>query len=461
MKYYKTACLLLLFFAVRTITAQKSITLENIRCFSTMGPVMNYWRSDEVKRTFLSDLGAILLKRQDLILTNTEKLPVEILTTGSGAVSDKIVFSDTDTSHLHLYLDIFELDLNNFMFLAKEATPDSSLQAKLVGMVVCKAHVLNGQKDLLFSEEIHVAVTPGESTGIGVEYNSYSSAGKLPGSSRAFTLLLSKALNLLLDPENNLELVEMKVPPAYVADNYILGKTSDQPRVFVSTKKGVSVYNYLGSQEMIRMDDPLYEQIVVKGKRARVYVPMVSDAIEHAKNGAASDFVFLRQDCRDVIRNRNYLLKLMVQVDPDFISSGAKTVFSNYLEEKIHFLLNEKDTVAAFTIRKNVLNTEGRKLFLNQVSNGIDTSSIFQVDNRRSEWAVRYNYVVNGTIAGKDFTILFAGSTNRLKEFMLNGKTVCIAEGGNTPGKFIMFDNSVSPELLNQLFMIAFNAFFE
>ncbi len=461
MKHSKTACLLFLLFSAPFLKAQKTVTLEKVRCFSNLGPVMNYWRSEEIKRAFITDLSSSLLQKQQLILKDTLNWRVDIVSTGNGAANEKIAFADTDTSHFHLYLDIFELDLNSFMYLARSGLPDTSLQEKIVSMFVFKASILNSQKLPVFDEELHVAITPGETSGIGIEYNGFSGFGKLISSPRSFTQLLGKSIAILLNPDNPLELVEIKVPTAYVADNYILGRTAGYPRVVVNTKKGISTYNFMGSQEMIRLDDPLYEQIVVKGKRARPYSQAVLNAIQRAKNGAASDFIFLRQDCRDVIRNRNYLLKLMVQIDPDFMSSGTKTIFSNFMEEKIHYLLSEKDTVAAFTIRKNVLNQEGRKLFLNQVSNGLDSSSLFQVESKRSEWAVRYNYVVNGNIAGKQFTILYAGSTNRLKEILLDGKRICIAEGGSTPGKFVLFDTTLAPEMLNQLFMIAFNGFFE
>ena len=184
------------------------------------------------------------------------------------------------------------------------------------------------------------------------------------------------------------------------------------------------------------------------------------NAIRNAKNNQASDFVFLRQDCRDVARDKNYLIKLAVQIDPDFRANGPKTVFTNFLEERIHYLLNDKDTVASFTIRKNLLNTEGKKIYLNQVSNGSDVNSIFRMDNT-SEWMIRYNYTLSGIINGKYFSILCAGTDNSVKEFYLEGKMVCVSEGGNSLKKFVVIDASLNAELLNQLFIIGFNAFIE
>ncbi len=451
--------LLLLVVFAEPVFSQKKVTLEKVRCFSTTGPVMNYWRSEEVKKAFLTDLASSLMRHQGIVLPDTSQVRVEFLTNASAIGSAAPEFTDTAAGLLHLYFDVYELDMN-FFSLARKVYTDTNLQKRAVSVFVLKATMLNGQKKNVFEEELYVSVTRGESTGIGLPYNSFNAYGKLPASVKGFSGLLGKGIDILLDPDNEIQLVEMKVAPAYIADNFILGRAVDQPRTLVTTQKGVSRYTYAGKVEIIRLGDPLFEDIIFSGKKAQVYPASVMAAIRRSSNFETSSFVFLRQDGRDVARDKNYLIKIMVQIDPDFRVSGPKGMLTNFIQEPIHYLLSEKDTVATFFIRKNVLNEEGKKLYLNQVSNGVDLNSILRLDIG-SEWTVKYNYVITGTIGRKSFRITFTGSDNSLKEFYLDGKMVCIAEGATSLNKFVVFDTTVAPELLNQLFLIGFNAFTE
>ena len=96
------------------------------------------------------------------------------------------------------------------------------------------------------------------------------------------------------------------------------------------------------------------------------------------------------------------------------------------------------------------------------MTNGFDTLT-YQTNPgyQAAPWDVVYEYIVKGTMAKQDFTIKYSGIRNTIKEFYLNNTLVCIAQGKFSPEKFVLFDASLSPELLNRLFMIGFNRFFE
>ena len=459
MKNKQIAFSLLLIIFVQGVTAQKKVILEKVRCFSSTGPVMNYWRSEEVRKTFITDLRTSLQKHQDIILPDTSQVRLELLNNNNNNASASPAYTDTASDLLHLYVNVYELNLNYFFSLRRDFA-DTNLQKRATSVFVLKAQIFNGQKNTVFDEELYVAVIRGESAGIGLEYNSFNAYGKLPASLKGFSGLLGKGMDILLNPKNEMQLVEMKVAPAYIADNYILGKTGDLPKVFVTTDKGVSRFTYNGKVEILRLDEPLYEEIIFTGKKQKVYPPLIMNAIRASKNYEASDFIFLRQDGRDVVRDRNYLIKLMVQIDPDFMSNGPKAAFTNFIQEPVHYLTDEKDTLATFVIWKNIMNQEGKKIYLNQVSNGADLSSIFRLETG-SEWNVRYNYVINGKLANKSFRILQTGSDNSLKEFYIDGKLVCIAEGATGLKKFVVVDTTLPVEVLNQLLLIGFNGFTE
>ena len=255
-------------------------------------------------------------------------------------------------------------------------------------------------------------------------------------------------------------MIEIKATPAFIGDNYILPKTMGYPRTYVLTTKNIAQYRYQNKQEMIRLGETMYEEIRIKGKKAEKYPDSLTAAIKKTEHFSTSDFVFLRQDCRDVVRDRNYLLKMVVQLDPDNPPALPLLAFTNFLSGNFHYLLNEKDTLAAFTIQKSVSDPV-KKLYANKVSNGFDSASFYSIQAKNTYLPVVYDYVVKGKLSQQDFSIQCSGFPNTMKEIYLNEKLVCIAQGKFSPEKFVVFDASLSPELLNQLFMIGFNRFFE
>eukprot|EP01136_Pigoraptor_vietnamica_P018108 Opistho-1_new@64266 len=104
------------------------------------------------------------------------------------------------------------------------------------------------------------------------------------------------------------------------------------------------------------------------------------------------------------------------------------------------------------------------KIYPNTITNGYDStgfSTLPAFGNQQAEWPVMYRYVLNGSLAGTPFRIKCSGFDNSLREFFLADQLVCIAQGKFNPEKFVLFDASLSPEKLNQLFLIGFNRFLE
>jgi hypothetical protein len=55
---------------------------------------------------------------------------------------------------------------------------------------------------------------------------------------------------------------------------------------------------------MIRMGEPVYEEILLKGKKRTNTRMILQPPLKNANHYASSDFVFLREECRDVIGTR-------------------------------------------------------------------------------------------------------------------------------------------------------------
>ncbi len=455
-------CLLFLL-AVQTVPAQQKIVLENLRLYNLNGPLLRYLQSPEIKQTIATELNQLLGQKMNGQLTNTNDLPIELLDFNFVVPVIKPVFADQDPHLLHLYLDFIEADPYFFFRYDKENEIDSATQKRVKTVFILKAYVFSADKKLVQSELLNVLISVAETPGIGNLYNLGIRFTELSVTPKTFTELFKKCTSVLLDTANDLSAIEVKLQPAYLADNYLLPKTLNRSRTFVSTQKNISSYLLGRQSEMIRMGEPLYEEMLLKGKKAQKYPDQITAAIKATENFAKSDYVFLRQEGRDVLRDKNYLIKLCTQIDPTDIPADRNLLFTRFLPGNFHYLLQENDTLAQFSILKEVTE-KANKIYPNIITNGYDStgfSTLPAFGNRTAEWPVVYRYVINGSLSGLPFRIKCSGFDNSLREFFLGDQLVCIAQGKFNPEKFVLFDASLSPEKLNQLFLIGFNRFLE
>lgn len=466
MSHKKIIISLLLLFLVSGIVAQKTVVLEKIRCQSFNVPLTTYLRDNEVKKNIASQLNNTLLQQRLLPLSDTTTVNIEFLPLGKEIKNVKPDFTDTDASHLHLYIDFFEVEpFSFFSQTANSYPPDSNMLKKAGTVLMIKAMLLRPDKTVAFNEELSIIISPANTPGIGTIYENGIVYGDLAITPKSFTELVKSAVAFLFNPKNESAVVEMSIKPAFFSDNYILPKTYKQPRLYVNTIKEVSTYNYQGKGEMIRFGQPVYNEILIKGKKALTYPGDLTKAIKSTWHYSSSDFVFLQQESRDVLRDKNYTLQLVTHVDPDptyapygFI--GEKFMFTNFLAGRFHYLFLEKDTLARFEINRSYTEREN-KYYPNHITNGFDSTVYHLPTTFVNETEVVDNYKISGTIGNNPFSIKCSGRTNTVKEFFLGDVLVCIAQGKFVPEKFVIFDASLSPELLNQLFIIGFNRFFE
>lgn len=462
MNMRKIILFLLLTICVHFSQAQKSIVLEKFRCFSATGMIMSYFKDETVRKTFAAQLSKALFQFHQLPLADTNNIPnIEYLNSIGDLVPTTVTYTDKENASLHLYIDLFEMGPDDFFGFPDNSPTDTSVRQRTRSVFLIKASLLRADKTVAFSEQLNVVVSESKTTGIGILYKLSVPDGRprqVVATPKGFVELLKAAFNILFDPKNQMEMVEMKVSPAFLGENYIVGNAMNKPRIFVTTSKNISTYRYKETGEMIRMGEPVYEEILLKGKKAQKYPDDITDAIKKTPHFSSSDFVFLREECRDVIRDKNYLLKLTTEIDPGFMLTPPYT-FTNFLYGNFNYLILEKDTIARFSIQKKALD-RNKKIFLTKISNGNDTS-FFVLNNANVEFNVKYDYVAEGILNNQEFTIKCSGFTNTMKEIYLDKKLVCIAQGKFSPEKFVVFDASLSSELLNQLFMIGFNRFFE
>jgi hypothetical protein len=165
----------------------------------------------------------------------------------------------------------------------------------------------------------------------------------------------------------------------------------------------------------------------------------------------------LRQECRDVYQDKNYIIKIATEIDPYSTASSKKELFSDFLSGEVHLMLEGKDTVAIFTINKNI-GDPNKQVYLDKTTNGMDSSSMAKVSKKDFPFQVTYDYQLTGKIRGERFTIQSFWN-HEMKEMYLNNKLIGIVKGKTDPENFIIVDESSNASIMKELFLIAYNKF--
>ena len=201
------------------------------------------------------------------------------------------------------------------------------------------------------------------------------------------------------------------------------------------------------------MGEQLFDEIWVKRKLVdSTASPLLLNKIKETGNTASSDFIYLRQECRDVYQDKNYTIKIATEIDPYSTASSEKELFSNYLSGEVHLMLEGKDTAAIFSITKNK-GDPYKRIYLDETTNGMDSSSIAKVSKKEFPFQVGYDYQLTGKIRGERFTIQSFWN-HEMKEMYLNNRLVGIVKGKTDPENFIIVDDSSNASIAYNKFLL-------
>ena len=220
-------------------------------------------------------------------------------------------------------------------------------------------------------------------------------------------------------------------------------------------QNNVSKFNYNKQQQIIRWGEQLYKKIILSGKNKTALPDSVLMALKKEVAASNEDKLILLQDARDVVLDKNYLLTIIAYLDNDFMDrTQVKIVKGN-----LHTLTLNNDTIARFNIDKDIIDTS-KKVFTQQITNGVDNNSIFTIDSSGTTISLLHDYIINGRILNQSFKICISGQ-HYLKEFYLDDRLVCVANGDKALERFVILDESIPNSLLNALLIIGLNAYLQ
>lgn len=123
-----------------------------------------------------------------------------------------------------------------------------------------------------------------------------------------------------------------------------------------------------------------------------------------------------------------------------------------------HKILEDKDTIGSFSITTGGFD-KTKLFYTNRISNGIDTTSITQINETTAPISVIYDYRVNGIMREHRFNILIYAN-HYIREIWIDGILVATVFGDSFPEKFVLSSTINNLPLLNFMILFSYQSFF-
>ena len=442
-------CLLLL--AGFQVPAQKKVVIEAIRSFSMFGPSMYYLEDTAVQSSIKNKLSAILDKYYNLSLSN-QSLPIENYTSTEALKNNVGKFSNTDTSTWHLFVEVYEYDPISFLTGSALEAPDSTIISGASSIFQISCILTNGLQEIVSNQSVFSAITNTETAGFGIRPKNIFLTKK------SFASVIQVGLQMSLNPDNETLVADIKAPAVYYADNFMMGYIKNTSKILVNPIKDSWSFSLLDNAEVLRMGEQLFDEIWIKRKLIDSSASeLLIKKMKETGNTASSDFIYLRQECRDVYQDKNYTIKIATEIDPYSQASSKKEIFSDFLQGPLHMMLQGKDTAAIFSINK-LVGDPFKQVYLDKTTNGIDSSSTARVSKIDYPFQITYDYQLTGKIRGEQFTIRSFWN-HEMKEIYLNNRLIAIVKGKTDPENFIITKDFKDAIMIKELLLIAYNKF--
>lgn len=440
----KTIAIIILTFSIINAKGQSTIYPGNFRYISAFGPLMNYWADTITQKEFTKTLDSLLIVKRNWTLNKNNNFQFAPLKNNASPTSIN--------NYPLLNINFIEYSTLAYIKQFKLEIADTNFTKEIVSVLRLEVRLENNSQSGLFEKSLDIYVRKGQSIGIGIPINNLNFTKK------GMLETLKKSFAILFDSTTTNEAIELRVAGAFIGDDFVLNKTRGLPRIQVSTTKGISKFKYHGEDQLMRWGEQLYREVILKGKNKTIISDNLTNAFDRITSKDDTKPIFLIQEGRDIVANQNYLLQLAANIGADPNSYFPRPIVS-IIPGNFQVLMNEKDTLVVFDIQINKIDSS-KKILLHQVTNGVDTSSITNMTESTNEVPLMYDFLVSGKINKDHFAIKISGD-RYLREFYLNNQLICIANGNLAPERFVMIDDTIPAALLNKLFIIGFNSFFQ
>jgi|GEM_PF-890517 len=440
--------------------AQKKVIFEKMRCYSMLGPSMQYLENPQNQQSIARQLSQTLLQEQQLQISDSLHLPIDLVSKEELTNPFTFTFKNADTGTLHLYFDCIELASNNYFNQNPEMLADSNLIRRSESVLQLNYYIINYKNQLVSQGGLAVSLVSNFTRAIGIPYQRIFVDNKtytLATTAIGFTETIRKSVQYLFNTANESELIEMKVPPAFVNTNFITDTTYRTGQLIIpSFEKKAWEYTLSEGTQIIRYGEhkafliPLTNKKLATASPFKAYWTLLKD-----ENTNGTEYFVFKNNFREVISNSNYEMLLVTSVS----NNGSGLPLVKTMNKPVNFLLKETDTVAVFSIRKEPGSKDTCTLLPYQVYNGLESAGLFSLSLPNNPIPFVSAMEIEGMIENQPFLIKLKGSAMDWKEIILNGDIVAWVMGMDRPEKIFIKNNSLAANTLNQLCMIAFSPF--
>jgi hypothetical protein len=433
--------------AVLSLQAQTIAKPGNFHCISIEGPMMQYWSNPLVLQQFKEALNQQLGAHKNLSLGNQdyEFTQLNNFRDFSSQQINTVTAPVVNFKMAEYSAKVFWNQINNNQPL------DSNLFS-IQSVVIMELSIQQPAPAPTYTKSLEVYIKRAKANGIGVPF------GNLHFSAKGFAELMKKSVEILLDSTIDTEQIEIKASPPFMGDNFIIGAIANAPKINIESKNLFSKYQLKGQSELIRWDEQRFLEIILKGKNRTQLSPEITKAVENSvRDHGSAIHVFLLQDARNIMLNKNYQLIIPARISANNAYSTAGMPQVEPLEGNNNYLLNEKDTIAKFSIEINKKDFT-KKLYPHIATNGIDSSSAVVISEKETEMIYSSKYSITGTFRNQPFGIEIG---QYFREVYLNNERVLIISGTEEPEKMVLLNPNIPNDLLNELILLGFNRFFQ
>jgi len=431
------------------VVAQSQTIIQpgNFQCISLHGPLMYYWNNPTIVAQFRQDLNQQLLAKKGYSL-GTNQIQFSLLKN----IKEFNSSNKNTTSFPVIHLKLAEYPASLYL---KQFYPDllkDSSQQSIQSVLIVELSIQTNSSSELLIRSLEVFIKKSNAIGFGIPFNN------LHLSAKGFSELMKKSVEIILDSTNESEQIELKASPPFMGDNFIIGTITNLPRIAIESKGLFSKYVFNGKTELIRWDEQRYQEITLRGKNKTILSPLLySSFIAMEKENPQAVFVFLMQEARNIVLNKNYLLVIPARVSANTNIRITNMPIVEPLKGNHNFMIHDKDTIAQFNIETDQLDST-KKIYPFLSSNGIDSNSLTRINDLNNVVNFSSLYSLKGKIRNQPFKIVV---NEFFREIYLNNERIGLIGGMQQPERMVIFDSTLSNDLINELILLSYNRFFQ
>lgn len=431
------------------VVAQSQTIIQpgNFQCISLHGPLMYYWNNPTIVAQFRQDLNQQLLAKKGYSL-GTNQIQFSLLKN----IKEFNSSNKNTTSFPVIHLKLAEYPASLYL---KQFYPDllkDSSQQSIQSVLIVELSIQTNSSSELLNRSLEVFIKKSNAIGFGIPFNN------LHLSAKGFSELMKKSVEIILDSTNESEQIELKASPPFMGDNFIIGTITNLPRIAIESKGLFSKYVFNGKTELIRWDEQRYQEITLRGKNKTILSPLLySSFIAMEKENPQAVFVFLMQEARNIVLNKNYLLVIPARVSANTNIRITNMPIVEPLKGNHNFMIHDKDTIAQFNIETDQLDST-KKIYPFLSSNGIDSNSLTRINDLNNVVNFTSLYSLKGKIRNQPFKIVVS---EFFREIYLNNERIGLIGGMQQPERMVIFDSTLSNDLINELILLSYNRFLQ